>query len=151
MTHPATCGRNGSCDGVGGCANYPVGTQCGAASCREGSDGMYASTAKCNGVGTCVRTTNSCAPYACATDLGACRTSCTTDQDCVSGRACVNGSCGLKETACTADAECLSGFCAQGVCCQSRCDGLCQSCALRGSIGICRPVPDGDPSCTTSP
>ena len=153
MTNPASCGRNGACDGVGGCANYPVGTPCAASACREANDGMYASTAKCNGVGTCVRATTSCAPYACAAELGECRTTCSTDGDCVDGRACVNGSCGLKEQACTADAECLSGFCAQGICCQSRCDGTCQSCALAGSIGICRPVPapDGGLPCTTSP
>jgi hypothetical protein len=153
VTNPASCGRNGTCDGVGGCANYPAGTACGNSSCREANDVMYASTARCNGVGTCVRTTNSCAPYACAAELGECRTSCTTEQDCVAGRACVHGSCGLVEQACTTDGECQSGFCAQGVCCQSRCDGACQSCALPGSTGICMPVPtpDGGVSCTTGP
>jgi hypothetical protein len=140
VMNPASCGRDGTCDGVGGCANYPVGTACGSTTCREHT---YASMARCNGVGTCVRTTVDCAPFVCDAPTGQCRTSCATDQDCA-GQVCVNGSCGVKEQACTADGECPSGFCAQGVCCESRCNGACQSCALAGSVGICRMIPAGD-------
>ena len=128
-----TCGRNGSCDGVGGCANYPAGTACGVAGCRDGTN---ATAAKCNGVGTCVRSTNSCEPFACDTKGGQCRTTCAGDQDCAAGQPCLNGRCGSKESAlCTKDTECTSGICSQGVCCRQRCDGVCQSCALTGSYG----------------
>jgi hypothetical protein len=140
VTSPASCGRDGTCDGVGGCANYAVGTVCGATACREHT---YTTTARCNGVGTCVRTSVDCAPFVCDGPTGQCLTSCATDQDCA-GQVCVNGSCGVKEQACAADGECPSGFCSQGVCCQSRCNGACQSCAQPGSIGICRVISAAD-------
>jgi hypothetical protein len=43
-------------------------------------------------------------------------------------------------TACTADAQCGSGHCADGVCCDSACDGECSSCALTGKVGVCSTV-----------
>ena len=48
------------------------------------------------------------------------------------------GAGGLAPT----DAECASGFCAQGACCATKCDGPCSSCALPGTIGTCMPVPN---------
>src|SRR5262249_40363097 len=44
---------------------------------------------------------------------------------------------------CSASAECNSGFCAQGLCCTTACAGLCKSCAVNGSAGICTNVPAG--------
>lgn len=41
--------------------------------------------------------------------------------------------------ACTSDDECGSGFCTDGVCCETACDGSCESCAGPGSKGICLP------------
>ena len=56
--------------------------------------------------------------------------------------------------ACTSAADCEGGFCVDGVCCDARCDGSCQSCAVRGRVGLCSPVrnePDdtcaGDSTC----
>ncbi|HEX3695315.1 MAG TPA: PA14 domain-containing protein [Polyangia bacterium] len=46
-------------------------------------------------------------------------------------------------TSCASDAECGSGFCVDKVCCATRCDGICQSCALAGSLGICLPAEVG--------
>jgi hypothetical protein len=46
----------------------------------------------------------------------------------------------LPET-CTRNEECASGVCAQGTCCNARCDGTCLSCRLPGSIGTCAFVP----------
>ena len=39
--------------------------------------------------------------------------------------------------------DCKSGFCFDGVCCRSDCAGLCQSCALPGSVGTCMNAPVG--------
>lgn len=86
-----------------------------------------------------------CAPFACDVALGICKSHCTTNADCVTGKTCTSiGLCGFREdTICAANAECASGFCAQGVCCATACTGSCRSCALPGSIGTCAPVARG--------
>ncbi len=45
--------------------------------------------------------------------------------------------------ACVATSECKEGVCASGVCCESTCEGTCESCNQVGSPGRCRPVPLG--------
>lgn len=42
---------------------------------------------------------------------------------------------------CTANAECNTNVCADGVCCNAPCDGVCESCALPGRLGFCDPIP----------
>ncbi|MGZ3453361.1 MAG: Kelch repeat-containing protein, partial [Polyangiales bacterium] len=44
---------------------------------------------------------------------------------------------------CAKDADCASGFCVEGVCCDSRCDQPCHSCALLSSPGKCTEEPIG--------
>ena len=44
---------------------------------------------------------------------------------------------------CAAPGDCKTGFCFDGVCCRSDCSGLCQSCAVEGSVGTCTSVPVG--------
>ena len=46
--------------------------------------------------------------------------------------------------ACTASSECDSGFCVDGVCCDSACDGVCEQCSTAGQ---CTVVPEDDPAC----
>jgi hypothetical protein len=56
--------------------------------------------------------------------------------------------------ACTGADACRSGFCVDGVCCQTACGGLCQTCAHPGAPGFCLSVSDGqDPrnDCAESP
>jgi hypothetical protein len=50
---------------------------------------------------------------------------------------------------CTVAAQCASGFCVDGVCCDTACDGACQSCSLTGKVGICSLVKNAtDDACT---
>jgi MYXO-CTERM domain-containing protein len=44
---------------------------------------------------------------------------------------------------CKYPTDCPSGFCVGGVCCDSACDGKCQSCTLPSAPGHCAPVPYG--------
>jgi len=86
-----------------------------------------------------------CSPYTCDVAAAQCKTFCTSDADCVKGKPCANGTCGLDtNNYCTLDDECFSGHCAV-VCCATACPGVCHSCALPGSIGVCVPVPTGMP------
>ena len=92
-----------------------------------------------------------CTPFACDVARGVCKSTCATNDDCVTGQPCNAGLCGFRQpAACSSSDECLSGFCAQGVCCATACAGPCRSCALPGSFGTCTTVPRGalDPSAT---
>ncbi|HEY4393791.1 MAG TPA: hypothetical protein VGP64_06995 [Polyangia bacterium] len=138
----STCGTNGFCDGTGACQKYVAGVTCQSAGC-SGSSLTFAG--RCDGNGSCVGTpAQSCAPYVCGAG-GQCKQSCTTGADCTAGNSCTNGSCGKKPigAGCSADADCNAGSCAQGTCCMTACDGLCKSCALTGSAGVCTNVPAG--------
>ncbi len=48
---------------------------------------------------------------------------------------------------CAFDAECKTGFCVDGVCCDRKCDGICEGCSkarkLAGEDGVCGAVPPG--------
>lgn len=55
---------------------------------------------------------------------------------------------------CLVDGDCENKICADGVCCESRCEGSCRSCALAGTGGECVLALEGeDPrqDCTGSP
>jgi hypothetical protein len=45
---------------------------------------------------------------------------------------------------CRSEEECSNGFCVDGVCCKTRCDGQCESCNESGSVGTCKVI-QGDP------
>ena len=56
--------------------------------------------------------------------------------------------------ACNSFADCASGHCADGVCCNTDCNGTCKACNLNNSLGTCAQVPTGneDPgTCTSDP
>ena len=44
---------------------------------------------------------------------------------------------------CTSNDTCDSGFCVAGVCCNTACEGGCQTCAAAGSVGTCTPLAEG--------
>jgi MYXO-CTERM domain-containing protein len=96
----------------------------------------------CDGVGACVMTDPvECAPYLCGDT--ACNGDCAADIDCTVDHVCRAGRCVEKIEdggACSRAAECESGFCVDGVCCNSRCDGQCEACNVGGKRGTCSAV-----------
>ncbi len=126
-----TCGRTGACDGTGGCKLFVQGTSCGANSCTATAT---LTGKQCDGFGACVDgQTTQCDPFVCAS--GACLTVCADDGECLGTHYCSANACVAKKdngVACTAGNECREGFCVEGVCCNSACDGTCQSCTAAG-------------------
>lgn len=69
---------------------------------------------------------------------------------------CSNRTCSFTEivpcerdplgTGCEDDDDCRTGYCSNGVCCESRCDGVCVAC---GGDGRCDEMPDDDDACGT--
>lgn len=140
---PSTCGRDGTCDGKGACRRWAAGTACTAPACAAGK---VTYSAGCDGNGVCgpPPAAVSCAPYKCA-DTTSCGTSCNAGSQCVGGTCLTNQTCGPRAVGqpCFTPSDCASGFCAQGVCCATDCNGNCASCATPGTIGTCLPVPAG--------
>ncbi|MGZ3448977.1 MAG: kelch repeat-containing protein [Polyangiales bacterium] len=150
LANGAVCGRDGDCQSLhcadGVCCN----TACTGA-CQSCS--LATSKGACTGVsGAPVH--GSCAPYlSCAS--GACVTSCASSSDCTTGSYCGGGKCLVEKAngvACAAAGACTSGNCVDGVCCDSACDGQCESCSETASKGTCLAVsgaPHGSrPACT---
>lgn len=66
------------------------------------------------------------------------------------GRACVWRASVANGKPCKGPLECKSGFCADGVCCDAKCDGACVSCGQSGKGGTCSPIARGQadvPAC----
>ncbi len=126
----STCGRDGTCDGSGGCRLWSSGTECTSASCTAGT----ATTARtCDGTGTCRGASNmACAPYACKG--AACATQCSGNSDCDAGSPisvasyCSGGVCMRRQYSgsCTSAIQCAAG---------SYCNLGLQTCA--GAVCIC--------------
>lgn len=139
----ATCGRDGTCDGMGACRRYAVGSVCIPGGCT-GSTETAAST--CTAAGTCLAG----AMKMCAGGLtcmgSTCGSMCAGDGDCQPGFYCASGACRLKGAAgaaCSSGSQCATNHCADGVCCNIACDQTCYACDLPGSAGTCNAIPDG--------
>jgi len=138
---PATCGMTGACDGIGGCARFAAQIVCTAPSC---SGDRLNTAGTCNGLGSCLPPgAQNCAPYRCRD--GVCINRCASDNDCVSGIACQNGSCGKKTNGqpCSAAGDCASNQCVDNVCCNEACTGACKYCALPSAMGTCTQISAG--------
>lgn len=142
-TDAAICG--GFCDGSGACRLTEAGTECRQARCENG---LLFEAAECVGDGSaCPASSSAPCPnaYGCELDGRSCRTTCTENSHCAPGAVCASGECkAATVTLCTDDSQCESGFCADGYCCNSRCDGACRSCAVSGTEGVCSYVPSGE-------
>jgi hypothetical protein len=85
----ATCGRDGACNGSGGCRLHAAGTACAAASC---AGGVETSARTCDGAGACrAPAMKACAPYVCAGS--ACGTTCGSPSQCATGYTCNGTTC----------------------------------------------------------
>jgi hypothetical protein len=50
---------------------------------------------------------------------------------------------GNEPQPCEGEEDCEGAPCVDGWCCDNECKGLCESCGLAGSEGLCTPIPDG--------
>jgi hypothetical protein len=155
----------GTCNGQASTCAFPGATT----TCRDGSCTAVTATlpAGCNGAGSCSAvSTAACTPFICGAT--ACLTNCTSNSQCATGAACVNGACTRCETgqtvcanACanlqTDSAHCGSctappcaGTCQAGVCCpagRTNCGGTCMDLssddthcgACSGQTAVCAP------------
>lgn len=129
----------------GACVPDPeqVGDACGEPSCV---DGMGAAAPTCAASGACQPAPPvSCAPYTqCAGN--ACAAACATDADCGDGFFCDGANhCVADQNngqPCVTASQCQSGFCVDGVCCDSACEGACVACDLGPNVGTCTAVGD---------
>lgn len=140
------CGGSGPCKGQCDGSNrascsYPDATLvCSAASCASGK---VTTASVCNAAGTCTTpATSSCASNLCLSDGTAkCSGSCT-DTSCGTGYYCdATGACiatADNGKICSSKAQCTSGNCVDGICCNTQCDGQCESCSESGSLGMCK-------------
>ncbi|MBI5481377.1 MAG: choice-of-anchor D domain-containing protein, partial [Deltaproteobacteria bacterium] len=134
------CTGTATCDVAGAC-RQKNGQGCAAASdCASGfcKDGKCCNTACDQACLSCL--TGACTPVVSADDVPECTGNNTCD---------ATGACRKKiGQACGAAGECVSGFCKDGVCCNTTCDGACQSC----TTGSCATVvsADDNPECTGS-
>ena len=142
---PSTCGTDGMCSGTGSCRKWAAGITCAAETCSGSTD---TPARVCDGAGACASATNvSCGAYLC--DATTCKTSCTSDADCISGDFCMANVCMGKKglgAACTTGDDCSSSNCVDGVCCESACTSTCAACSNAKTSqgdGFCRPIVAG--------
>lgn len=130
------CAGSVTCDGAGDCYAGALGTACTQANeCLSGfcADG-HCCESECDGVCRECSTTGACELVADREDSGTCDDSrgCT-QAPCV----CTDdGSCAATGGSCTAGPQCASGYCSDGICCETPCDGVCQSCRASETGGV---------------
>ncbi|MBM4353600.1 MAG: hypothetical protein FJ109_07340, partial [Deltaproteobacteria bacterium] len=134
----ATCQLDGTCDGNGACRLWVEFEVCQEQYC---ANGVQHFADLCDGLGTCNDGgSDKCSPYVCDPDEYACLDMCVTNDDCVGTHWCDVPVCVPKKEIgdlCIEDAECKSNHCADGYCCNTACDGLCEACNIVDQEGTC--------------
>jgi len=116
---PDTCGTTGMCNGAGACKLYSNTTVCGSTTMPTCIGDDLHQPDLCNGSGMCVMGASTpCAPFGC--NMGACRTSCSNDGQCVMTAYCdTMNACQTKKadgSSCGGNNECQSNNCDTGTC-----------------------------------
>ncbi|MDC3984826.1 MopE-related protein [Polyangium jinanense] len=147
----STCVGMNACNGSGVCKETN-GSAC--STTGECLSNFCADGVCCNAA--CTGTCDACSIAAGGTTDGTCgdmipgledtnaTTVCSGANACGPSGTCVNNK---KENgqSCTMANDCASGQCVEGVCCNSACTGTCQSCSVTGNVGMCSPIPAGQP------
>jgi len=168
-TGDTTCDPTGACRKKSGlgcttkdeCASgFCADSYCCESACSGGCDVCNATKGKCTAVAAGdPGASPSCAPYSCGGGA-ACPTTCTSDAGCATGFYCaVGGTCTkVKDNKAACDAktdcasppcrQCASGFCVDGYCCGTACDGPCDECSsIPGKCTFMSKGATGAPSC----
>jgi hypothetical protein len=101
--------------------------------------------------GVCCQSTSCATCERCdlAGSVGKCSkvTSAEDTDTCTGTKACdATGACRKKAgQVCAIGTDCLSGNCADGICCNNACPGVCESCNQASSLGTCTPLAKGAP------
>lgn len=143
------CG--GKCNGKRACALADSKVTCGSVFCNDPST---QGRAACDGTGHCSLAIEACTAYSCPDGTGdagvsnGCRTTCTSEADCLPTHYCNAGKCEPKlanGSVCGSVPQCQSGYCVSGVCCNDECQGVGGSCTTSGKVGqcICPACPTG--------
>ena len=129
----STCTGANTCDASGLCKKKPGIACLAAGDCASGScTDSFCCTQACGPCQACTGTGGTCVAVKNADDPDSCTTPNTCDG---------NGYCKRKAgQACGGTTECASAHCADGVCCDSDCTGVCMAC---NSSGTCTPVTSG--------
>ena len=143
----ASCGNDGTCNGLGGCRKYAPGSTCAPATC---ANGVARTASTCDGSGRCnTGSMRTCAPYVCNATGTGCTDSCSNSSQCLPPNTCdPQGLCGKKGlgSPCNSGNECAApGHCVEGFCCNTACTESCKSCAVTGAQGTCTNVAAGQP------
>jgi len=129
---------------LGGAQGWDPETSCKAADICDaggGPDSGVLPAEMCSSgiLGGCSTACVSCFPYR-AEQPGVCAAACIEDVDCWPGYVCAGGVCNPKPglgDACGDSADCQGFDCADGVCCNSTCEGPCRICNEPSALGVC--------------
>ncbi len=130
----------GKCNGKRACAFPGKERTCGSVVCgNKTTQGRAA----CDGEGHCLFGSEPCEAYACPDGKAGCVKTCAGPDDCLATHFCdPSNTCKPKldnGAVCTSAAQCKTGFCVDGVCCNSECNGFPgATCTKQGSIGTCQ-------------
>ncbi len=151
---PPSCAGTHVCNGAGSCVGgigqpCTSGTQCTSYLCVDGAccDSVCAGVCQaCNVAGS----VGTCSPVPAGQHDDYPAGACTGANKCDGSGACLHP----NGTVCTAGDQCISGHCVDGVCCDTACGAVCYACALAGSVGSCKAIPQGQmdlsPTCSVT-